>query len=1342
MGCNRAPFLLTGIMAIEFEIGIGSPAPLGANIIGEYVNFAFYSENAEKIELCLFSKNGEKEIARIAMDNKSGNVFHCALKGVRDLSYAFRAFGPYSPHEGQWFNPQKLLLDPYSKKITEPFCLHKSMFDNDLDSADYMPKSLIVERPDFEPRASFISLEQSIIYELHLKGFSEKFPNIEETERGRWAALRNPHIVKYFKELGVNCLEIMPCAAWIDERHLRDLGLKNYWGYNPIGFMAPDPRYAPNGFEDVFKAVKTLESHGIETIIDIVFNHSGESDELGPIVSMRGLDNSVWYSLQSDKSKYQNPAGTGNILNANSEMVLEFMLETMRVWHLWGGVHGFRFDLGTVMARNKTGFDAKARFFDAINKDPILSKLKMIAEPWDCETYQLGQFPNNFGEWNDKFRDDMRKFWLKGSVSIGAFAHGFCGSQSVFGAVSPAKSINYVTAHDGFTLNDLVSYNSKHNEANGENNRDGSSENHSNNHGIEGTTFDSAIIANRKKAQKNLIASLLISRGVPMLCMGSELGNTQYGNNNSYCQDNELNYLDWENSDTEIFEFTKKLIAIRKEFACFSANKFFSGTASAFDGSKDIEWFNLWGAPPSQNEWSELENGFLGALIADNDCRLAFVINRTQDTIEFSLPQGANFDDAIVLFDTFDADINVNKIAPISTKLIRILSSEKSQNEVDFVCQTYGIDCEWWDVDGNCHQVPNSTKATIMEEFGFDINDKSGRIAALNHYSNNFETRVLPYVLTSDEGTGIKIPLAFGINNPTPIGEIEIFQNGAFISSLETTNAEITKAHDCMGNPFLKAEIPIPHLPMGRYELRFGNIQSCLLIAPKTAYSPEFLNNKCFGLSAQTYAFEGENAKDFGDFSVLSELLNAAQNWGAKALAVNPFHALFSVNREFKSPYYPSHRAFIDLLYFPLANVEVKKSEIIDYDSATKMREKALRSEFEHFEKSKEFENFCETQGKQLADFALFNALSIHFENCDSQNWPIGYQNPNSPKCASFAKSNAKEIEFQKFVQWRLHTELENASKGKSVALCRDLAIGAAPNGAEVWSNPDYYAKNTSIGAPPDPLGPLGQVWGLPPPKPMAILKDGLRTYFEILNANMQSAGALRIDHAMGIMRQFWVPNNAQGRDGAYVKMPFKELWAAIKIASWQNKCLIIAEDLGTVPHGFSEKMNEANALSYKILLFEKSADKFYPISSLKRDAFACASTHDLPPIKAWWNATDLQERLAISLINKNEFEIAIADREKDKTQLLQLIESELGLEVQDFGAELVAAIHELLSRSDAKLIIAQFEDLAQAERILNLPGTNLERPNWQYKVKKSVKEISKSDFAQKIIAAMAKTGQ
>lgn len=1323
-------------MAEQFEISFGSPTPFGATITEGGVNFAIYSQNAQKIELCLYSPNGEAEIARFELF-RSENIFHCAIKGIENHSYGFRAFGPNDAQNGHRFNSKKLLLDPYAKAITQPFALHKSMLDNDLGSADFMPKARIIEKPVFEPKPSFIPLHQSRIYELHIKGLSEKFPELDETERGRWSALRNPRLVKYFKELGVNVLEIMPSAAWIDENHLRQLGLKNYWGYNPIGFMAPDPRFAPNGFEDVYKTVKTLESHGIETIIDIVFNHSGESDEFGPIVSMRGLDNSNWYSLQSDKSKYQNPAGTGNILNAKHPIVLEFILETMRVWHLWGGVHGFRFDLATIMARDEFGFNEASDFFNAINNDPILSKLKMIAEPWDCETYQLGKFPANFGEWNDRFRDDIRKFWLKDSVSIGAFAHAFCGSQSIFGDISPAKSINYIIAHDGFTLNDLVSYNCKHNEANGENNRDGASENHSYNHGIEGETYNGEIIAARKKSQKNLLATLILSRGVPMISMGSEIGHTQYGNNNSYCQDNEINFLDWEKADTELFEFTKTLLNFRSKFSVFQNNRFYNGLGSRTDGLKDIEWFNLWGNTPSDYEWQNPENGFLGAIINDQNAVFALIINRSNDTLEFTLPGPRDFQNACVVFDTSDhPDINI--IGDKAVKLIELPRPETSEFEIDYVAKTYGIESEWWDVDGNCHKVPTQTKIAIMLEFGFDVTTKKGRQKALQNYSREFETRSIPYVLAFDEYDEIKIPVSYNVNSPPPLGKLKVWQQGKFIREIDLKYEKPIRKSDCLGEYYFQIEINIDQIEIGEYDIELNGYNCKLLIAPQKAYLPKEFQENCFGLSAQSYAFSGTHAIDFGDFSVLAELLATAQDWGAKILATNPFHALFEIDREFKSPYYPSHRAFIDPLYFPFSNNDAA-NKYIDYKSAGIARLKALESEFIRFKTDKAFIDYCRQKGAMLDNFALFNLLCRHFNEANPNNWPQGFQTPNSPKCAEFASENQIEIEKQKFMQFRLARELEAVTKGKSCVLCRDLAIGSAPNGAEIWCEPDYFAKNTSIGAPPDPLGPLGQVWGLPPPIPSAILKNGLANYRQLLNANMEFAGALRIDHAMGILRQFWVPNGMNGGEGAYVKMPFKELLAQMRILSHENQCAIIAEDLGTVPHGFSETMNNANALSYKILLFEKNEDGFYPIEHLKHMAFACVSTHDLPPIAAWWQARDLDEKLEIGLLSLSDYEVALKARETEKRQILKLIKAELNKEIEDFSLELVTAIHALIAKSPAKLAIIQFEDLAQAKGIINLPGTNLERPNWQLRVEKSVAEIKNSEFAKAIIKEVSK---
>ncbi|HEY1165362.1 MAG TPA: glycogen debranching protein GlgX [Chitinophaga sp.] len=614
----------------------GQPYPLGATWDGEGVNFALYAENATSVELCLFDAPkdaAEKDCVKLA--DRNNHVWHIYLPGVKPGQlYGYRIDGPFEPNEGHRFNRNKVLIDPYAKAIAGTVSWHDSLFgyemghpDQDLsfnaaDSAPYIPKSVVIDgRFDWEnDKPLKTPYHESIIYETHVKGFTKLHPGIPEELRGTYKGMAHPATIQYLKDLGITALELMPVHHFITDKHLLDKGLSNYWGYNTIGFFAPDVRYASSGIcgEQVYEfkeMVKALHKAGIEVILDVVYNHTGEGNHLGPTLSFRGIDNAAYYRLTDDKRYYMDYTGTGNTLNARLPSVLRLIMDSLRYWVLDMHVDGFRFDLAATLARELHEVNRLSAFFDIIHQDPVISQVKLIAEPWDIGEggYQVGKFPAGWAEWNGKYRDCIRDYWRGADSTLAEFASRFTGSADLYKDEfrRPTSSINFVTAHDGFTLADLVSYNDKHNEANGENNQDGDSHNRSWNCGAEGPTDDVYVNALRSKQQRNFLTTLFLSQGVPMLVAGDEAGRTQQGNNNAYCQDNEISWLHWDQLDNELLDYTQKLIQLRLQHPAFRRRRWFRGQAVADSKVEDIAWFQPEGQEMTEENW---DTGFAKSL--------------------------------------------------------------------------------------------------------------------------------------------------------------------------------------------------------------------------------------------------------------------------------------------------------------------------------------------------------------------------------------------------------------------------------------------------------------------------------------------------------------------------------------------------------------------------------------------------------------------------------------------------------------------------------------------------------------------------------------------------------
>ena len=632
---------------------VQAPPPLGAHVTSEGVTFAVFSANAERVELCLFD-DSDAEIARLEMPSHFDGVWCGLLADAGDgVRYGYRVHGPYAPAEGHRFNPNKLLIDPYARALSGLFTEDSALFgyapDGDgpdsRDSAPFVPKSVVTAgeaAPDTRPRTP---MSETIIYEAHVKGLTQQFPGIPGDLRGTVEALAAPAMIDHLTRLGVTAIELLPVHAFKDDTFLLKRGLRNYWGYNTAAYFAPEPRYlGPNGRQGFRDTVQALHAHGIEVILDVVYNHSCESDEFGPTVGFRGLENATYYRLQrDDPALYVNDTGCGNTLDVDHPAVTAMVIDSLCHWVTAYDIDGFRFDLATTLARTADGVDLSGRFMSALREDPILSDVKLIAEPWDIgpDGYQVGAFPQPFSEWNDRFRDDVRAFWRGDAGSTPRLATRLMGSADMFDHDDrPAwSSVNFLTAHDGFTLTDVVSFAGKHNEANGEKNRDGHGDNISDNFGIEGETTDAHINAARTRRRLNMLATLVLSQGTPMLLAGDEAGNSQFGNNNAYCQDNEIGWVDWRELEADVDHAVAELIAFRKRHPVMRADAFLHGEVGEADGAPNVEWL------PFAGEWLDWESP---------DFRRFAVRFRVEDDDVLIAVNGAEYDGTFNLPDDTD----------------------------------------------------------------------------------------------------------------------------------------------------------------------------------------------------------------------------------------------------------------------------------------------------------------------------------------------------------------------------------------------------------------------------------------------------------------------------------------------------------------------------------------------------------------------------------------------------------------------------------------------------------------------------------------------------------------
>ena len=727
----------------------GSPEPLGVSLSEGGVNVAVFSANATAIAFCTFDADGETQTRRWVLPGKTGSVFHGFIPGVgAGANYALRASGPFAPEAGHRFAPETVLIDPYALALG--------------------PHGLAVVVAPTEAAAILsIPWDQTVIYELHVRGFTKTHPGIPEAIRGTFAGLAHPVAIAHLQRLGVTSVELMPVATWTDERHLAPLGLSNYWGYNPVAFMVPDARLAPGGWDEVRMAVAALAEAGIETLLDVVFNHTGEGDALGPTLSWRGLDNASYYRLTPDNpAAYVNDAGTGNVLALDRPFPLRLVMDCLRTWRRLGGVNGFRFDLATVLGRRAEGFDPAAPLLAAIGQDPELRGLKLIAEPWDIGPggYQLGRFPATWGEWNDRFRDDLRGFWAGDAVSLGTLAARLAGSQDLLPGHPVSRSVNFIVAHDGFTLADLTSYDAKQNLANGELGRDGSGHERSWNHGVNGPSSDPAVEEARRRDQRALIASLIVARGTPMLAMGMEQGHSQGGNNNAYAQDNAISWLNWAAADPQLVAFTQRLIAIRRDHIALRADQALTGTTAGDEVHADVAWRTADGDTLTAAQWDDALGESLVMALAARDPvgldRVVVILHRGPDPTQATLPEPEDGYAWTLLADSADPDRtgpredDVVWAQPRSVQILAQIAAPKRRPRgaddtvVARLAAAAGIAPQWWGVDGQGHAVSRQTQSVLLTAMGLPAETTHQALESLSRLADEHDRRALPFITT------------------------------------------------------------------------------------------------------------------------------------------------------------------------------------------------------------------------------------------------------------------------------------------------------------------------------------------------------------------------------------------------------------------------------------------------------------------------------------------------------------------------------------------------------------------------------------------------------------------
>ena len=1380
---------------------IGRPGPLGAHAVDGGVNLAVWSHHAERIEWCLFDPLGEREVARHTLPGRTGDVFHGYLPGAGPgLVYGLRAHGPYAPEQGHRFNPNKLLLDPYARECVGRFQWHPAVlgyeeghpagcFSFDArDSAAYVPKarvaaswasSVSVSSPSSSsPGRSHADLAstgqrlpkpgrpwgETVLYELHVRGFTAQHPDIPPGMRGRFEGLAHPAAIAHLKRLGVTCVELLPVAAWVDELHLVRKGLRNYWGYNPLSFFAVQPELAGSGGALALRdAVERLHEAGIEVLLDVVFNHTAEGDERGPTLSWRGLDNASYYRPDPHRpGGYLNLSGCGNTLAAQHPAVSQLMLDALRYWALDVGVDGFRFDLASAVARDARGhFDAQLPWLRGIHDDPVLSRCKWVAEAWDAGGHFVGGFPRGWSEWNDRFRDDARRFWRGDAGMAGALATRLAGSSDLFdhSGRTPGASINFITAHDGLTLADLVQYRHRRNQANGEDNRDGTHNDYSDDCGVEGPSTDPQVTQRRDRRMRAMLATLMLSRGVPMLRAGDEFGASQSGNNNAYCQDGPLTWLRWPggvpvasglaedaresgrsdpidpidpidpSNPIDLSELVATLTRLRHDLRCLRRDHFFVGRPIGDDPDlPDITWLRADGHPMGESDWHDPARHTLAAVLdagrpqpsVPHD-RVWLGFTAANECITFTLPAprpGAERTAWVCLLDTSRAETLLQPGTVLSVQGPAVVMCADGQ------AGAAGL--RRW----------HTGLAASSELAAGDID---AQIACVTPAY----ARAVGHATVALQAGDTATPVRAVLGQDTRLIESALLDG----RRLERHVLRIGRALEAgTHRVFLHETHPVAQHTAAQAPV-FAAREGLVHVAPPRCFIPAVVERPqgAWALSAQLYALHSAHSWGIGDFSDLASLCEAAAGLGASGVLTSPLHAPSLTWPDRGSPYSPSSRLALNPLFISLpaaatllqttphfnawmadsatqaALHAVRHARGIDYPRVVALKRAAFEPLWQDLQAAgnatslQAYQDWWAHARERLHAHALFEALAEHLEQPDWRTWPVDYARTDHAGTRAFEQTHAHQIGLHGFIQWLAALQWQSVGDrarraGAPIGPIADLAVGADPGGADAWACQTLLAADYELGAPPDPLGPDGQAWGLPPWKPDALAAQGHAPFAALLASTMNGAGGLRIDHVMALERLFWVPRGKKAAAGSYVSYPLDTLLHLVSAHSNKHQCLVIGEDLGTVRDGLRERLAGAGVLSCKVAWFEQGPDGWLADpASLPKLAMACASTHDLPTIDGWAEGRDIDERE-----QRGEFDPGRAQRERDARHLaLRGVLATLdrcGLQ----GADLTERVHRWLAASSAGLAIVQLEDVTGLVRQPNLPGMPDVWPNWR----------------------------
>lgn len=1368
------------------SMDVGSPEKLGAHVEGDGVNVAVWSHHAERIELCLFDAAGRHEIARLDLPGRTGDVFHGFVpKAQAGMVYGLRAHGPYAPDDGHRFNPNKLLLDPYARELVGQFRWHDAVlgfkadhpegchsFDH-RDSAPFVPKCRVSGPIGLANRLPSPARPwgETVLYEMHVRGYSAQHPGIARELRGTIAGLAQPASIAHLKRLGITAVELLPVAAWLDELHLTQRGLTNYWGYNPIAFFAVQPSLAgPGGLSAMVDAIERLHGAGIEVILDVVFNHTGEGDERGPTLSLRGLDNASYYLADSHRpGGYRNLSGCGNTLAAHRPEVGRLITDALRFWADEVGVDGFRFDLASAIARNADGhLDRDLPWLAEVHRDPVLSRRKLIAESWDCEGHFVGGFAPGWSEWNDRFRDDQRRFWRGEAGLAGALATRLAGSSDLFGhsGRNPSASINFITAHDGMTLADLVSYRHRQNLANGEHNRDGTHNDHSDDCGVPGPTTDASMLTHRSRRARAMMAALLLSRGVPMLRAGDEFGATQFGNNNAYCHDSPLTWLHWPDqaggdsssralaangmqastdassgqtvtllADADLRPLIATLARVRAALPCLRAERFFDGRPSDdAQAVPDLLWLRADGQPMAHNDWHNPDQHALAMLLdagkpapgAQHD-RVWIAMSTGFGPTRFQLPELADASCWVCLLDTA-RDVVLDTAADTTE-----LRAPKSGAIT---------------LDGPAVVVCASGSITSAELRRWRIG-----LPTVSFIAADAPEQAIEFVLDeTDDAQAGKLELV--IDDSPAIGAEPI--------RLTIDHTEAIEARIVDGRKLVRHRVVLPGpLTLGHGSIRLDRAggtpstispgstvsaisQAVLYRTAPRCWLPPVMTREAgaWALSVQLYGLQSKQSWGIGDFDDLARLGEMAAGIGACGILVSPLHAPSMGWPDRGSPYSPSSRLALNPLFVSLpkaaerfdtprfdawlldrntrmALATVQSARMIDYPAVLALKRQGFEHLWRDFNEVRadqsEFARWRQANDHRLRSHLLFEAIAEHTGVANWREWPAAFAKIDSAEVRAFEVEHAPRLAFHAFVQWLADSQWQEAGNrarklGASIGPIADLAVGTDAVGADAWAQQDLIDGGFEIGAPPDPICPEGQAWGLPPWRPDALADKAHAPIAALLQATMRGAGGLRIDHVMALERLFWVPRSGRSADGAYVAYPLEELLQVVATHSTENNCLVIGEDLGTVRPGLRERLACAAVLSYKVAWFERDAEgRLADSRRLPPLAAVCASTHDLPTIDGWVAGLDIDERVGNGSIDVHAGERERSQRTWDVAQL------QSGLTRQGIrGDDLVDRLHRWLAVSSCRLAIVQMEDVAGLARQPNLPGTPDKAPNWR----------------------------